>query len=238
MHAVTRTEEVEYVKHILHTLVQWPRYAIKLVNKTPSKSNSGTGMSSNRGSPRIQVDDITTTSVYRPQFEEKHIAYQHEIIEHFQCDLVDMMLSMNPPHLDLNAIGPGPELELEPGPGPGPEPEPEPESESEPESEPEFESDIGSESESESETEPEPEFHTHDDLELCTSLSKLEQQSPQIQCVGFQVAEFFGNANVVNIFSTKGMYRRRVQVSIQYIEVLQLLLRGWLDFSVIHWFAM
>ncbi|CAH1440679.1 unnamed protein product [Lactuca virosa] len=95
VHAVTRTEEVEYVKHLLHTIVQWPRYAIKLVNKIPSKSNSGTGMGSNRGSPQIHVDDITTTSVYRPQFEENHIAYQHGIIEHFQGGLVDMVSLKN-----------------------------------------------------------------------------------------------------------------------------------------------
>ncbi|CAI9271549.1 unnamed protein product [Lactuca saligna] len=154
VHAVTRTEEVEYVKHLLHTLVQWPRYAIKLVNKTPSKSKSGTRMGSNRGSPRIQVDDITTTSIYRPQFEENHMAYQHEIIEHFQGGLVDMMLSMNPPHLDLNATGPGSE------------PEPEPELELEPE----LESDIGSESESESETEPEPE---HEQIRTAKSSNSM-----------------------------------------------------------------
>nr|KAJ0199808.1 hypothetical protein LSAT_V11C600314540 [Lactuca sativa] len=209
VHAVTQTEEVEYVKHLLHTIVQWPRYAI-------SKSNSGTGMGSNRASPHIHVDDIMTTSVYRPQFEENHIAYQHEINEHFQGGLVDMMLSMNPPQVHLNA--------------PEPRARPEPESE--------FESEIESESESESETEPEPEFVTHDEPELFTSLSKLQEQRPQIQSVGFQVVEFFGNANVVNIFSPKGMYRRRVQITIQYIEVLQLFLRDWLDQSVIHWFAM
>ncbi|CAI9286667.1 unnamed protein product [Lactuca saligna] len=106
MHAVTRTEEVEYVKHLLHTIVQWPRYAIKVVNKTPSKSNSGTGMGLNRASPYIHVDHIMTTSVYRPQFEENHISYQHEINEHFQGGLVDMMLSMNPPQVHLNAPEP------------------------------------------------------------------------------------------------------------------------------------
>ncbi|CAI9279845.1 unnamed protein product [Lactuca saligna] len=214
VHAVTRTEEVEYVKHLLHTIVQWPRYAIKLVNKTPSKSNSGTGMGSNRASPHIHVDDIMTTSAYRPQFEDNHIAYQHEINEHFQGGLVDMMLSMNPPQVHLNA--------------PKPRARPEPESE--------FESELEYESESESETEPE--FVTHDEPDLFTSLSKLQEQRPQIQSVGFQVVEFFGNANVVNIFSPKGMYRRRVQITIQYIEVLQLFLRDWLDQSIIHWFAM
>ncbi|CAI9288114.1 unnamed protein product [Lactuca saligna] len=224
VHAVTRTEEVEYVKHLLHTIVQWPRYAIKLVNKTPSKSNSGTRMGSNRASPHIHVDDIMTTSAYRPQFEENHIAYQHEINEHFQGGLVDMMLSMNPPQVHLNA--------------PEPRARPEPESEFESELESESESESEPEPESESESEPEPEFVTHDELDLFTSLSKLQEQRPQIQSVGFQVVEFFGNANVVNIFSPKGMYHRRVQITIQYIEVLQLFLRDWLDQSIIHWFAM
>ncbi|CAH1453386.1 unnamed protein product [Lactuca virosa] len=29
VHVVTRTDEVEFVKHLLHTIVQWPRYALK-----------------------------------------------------------------------------------------------------------------------------------------------------------------------------------------------------------------
>nr|KAJ0203353.1 hypothetical protein LSAT_V11C500252790 [Lactuca sativa] len=29
VHAVTQTDEVEFVKHLLHSIVQWPRYALK-----------------------------------------------------------------------------------------------------------------------------------------------------------------------------------------------------------------
>nr|KAJ0213881.1 hypothetical protein LSAT_V11C400178590 [Lactuca sativa] len=63
-----------------------------LVNKTLNKSNSGTRMGSNRGSPQIHADDITTTSVYRPQSEENHNLYHHEINEHIQGGLLDMLI--------------------------------------------------------------------------------------------------------------------------------------------------
>ncbi|CAI9287429.1 unnamed protein product [Lactuca saligna] len=129
-----------------------------------------------------------TTLVYRPHFVENHIAYQHEINEHFQGGLVDMMLSTNPPQVDLNA----------------PKPRARPE--------PEFESEL------ESESETKLEFLTHEEPDLFTSLSELQEQRPQIQSVGFQVVEFFGNANVVNIFSPKWMYHCGVQITIQYIE--------------------
>nr|KAJ0198358.1 hypothetical protein LSAT_V11C700370730 [Lactuca sativa] len=78
VHVVTRTDEVEFVKHLLHTIIQWLRNALKLVNKTPSKSNSGTRMGSSRSSPQIHVDD-TTNSFYRPQFEENHFPYHHQM---------------------------------------------------------------------------------------------------------------------------------------------------------------
>ncbi|CAI9302469.1 unnamed protein product [Lactuca saligna] len=109
VHAVTQTNEVEFVKHLLHSIVQWSRYALKLANKTPSKSNSGTRMGSNHSSPQIHVDD-TTTSFYRPQFEENQFPYHHQMDanEPFQGGLVDMILSMNPQQIDLNALGSGP----------------------------------------------------------------------------------------------------------------------------------
>ncbi|CAI9260745.1 unnamed protein product [Lactuca saligna] len=68
--------------------------------------------------PRQQVDMIPSLhesssasggrlTEYPPiKFEENHIAYQHEINEHFQGGLVDMMLSMNPPQVHLNAPEP------------------------------------------------------------------------------------------------------------------------------------
>ena len=101
-------------------------------------------------------------------------------------------------------------------PEPEPKPKPEPRARPKPEPEPEFESEL--KTESKFETEPEPEFLTHNEPDLFTSSSKLQEQRPQIQSVGFQVVDFFGNANVINIFSPKGMYRRRVQITIQYIK--------------------
>ncbi|CAI9281049.1 unnamed protein product [Lactuca saligna] len=167
VHAVTQTDEVEFVKHLLHSIVQWPRYALKLANKTPSKSNSGTRMGSNHSSPQIHVDD-TTTSFHRPQFEENQFPYHHQMDanEPFQGGLVDMILSMNPQQIDLNALGSGPRPRLERERDPNPDPELEPEPDHEPEPEPE----------SESESEPEIEPFTCVDGALYISLRKVQQK--------------------------------------------------------------
>ncbi|CAI9263520.1 unnamed protein product [Lactuca saligna] len=75
LHVVTQMDEVEFVKHLLRSIVQWPRYALKLANKTPRRSNNGTRMGSNHSSP---------------QFEENHFPYHHQmdVNEHFQGGLI------------------------------------------------------------------------------------------------------------------------------------------------------
>ncbi|KAJ0500191.1 hypothetical protein HanHA300_Chr11g0386881 [Helianthus annuus] len=76
---VTKTVEIKRVGDMLHCFVQWPRDALKIVNKETSRSrsvsylrtNPSLGSSSHTGSsPQTQAGDVTAISCYHPEIEE------------------------------------------------------------------------------------------------------------------------------------------------------------------------
>ncbi|KAK1419450.1 hypothetical protein QVD17_28618 [Tagetes erecta] len=66
VHGVTQTDEVTTIKDMLYGIVQWPRYALKLVNKEPT-----------RGTPSNATSDASPTSSYHPQDYMMHQEDQH-----------------------------------------------------------------------------------------------------------------------------------------------------------------
>ncbi|CAH1412058.1 unnamed protein product [Lactuca virosa] len=73
------------------------------------------------------------------------------------------------------------------------------------------------------------------DVEL--AMTKIEKKSFKIQPYVFRILELFGDRHGIDIFSPQGMYPGIVKLGIPLTEVLQLFLRGWLDVSILHWFA-
>ncbi|KAJ0454693.1 hypothetical protein HanIR_Chr15g0742991 [Helianthus annuus] len=76
---VTKTVEIKRVGDMLHCFVQWPRDALKIVNKETSRirsvsylrTNPSLGSSSHTGaSPQTQAGDIEAISCYHPEIEE------------------------------------------------------------------------------------------------------------------------------------------------------------------------
>ncbi|KAJ0463345.1 putative Ulp1 protease family catalytic domain, papain-like cysteine peptidase superfamily [Helianthus annuus] len=246
VHSVTRTNEVKYVKDMFHEVVQWPRHFLKLMNnETASKSTSATRMASSAGSPsctgaslQIPTDDTAMTPYHRSQAEvvNQYLELQTQDVmmqpEEVQGSLMNMILNFGNPQsgfqnpFELHALNP----------------KSNPNHEANSEQEPNFETET-TESESESESEDEDELVTmvepaFEDPALAPALELIKGRPQPVQDLVDQLTILIGDRYVVRVGSPKEMYPEQVVEAIPYSELLQIFLNGWLDVSLLHWFAM
>ncbi|KAK9059737.1 hypothetical protein SSX86_020441 [Deinandra increscens subsp. villosa] len=225
---VTMTDEVQKVGDMLRSFIQWPRSALKLVNKeTTSKSASASITTSSHGSlshrsasPQIIIDDFATTSCYRPQFEvvDTHLQFQPQgdMMQHQvgQGGLMNMLSnvykfrSASQDQFELHAFEPevSPEADFHPA--------------------PEF---------IDPNVAPALDFI---DPDVAPALDSIRNRPQPVRELVDRLSAHVGNDYVIEVVSPNGMYPEPVDEDIPYSELLQIFLNAWLDVTVLHWFAM
>ncbi|XP_076913339.1 uncharacterized protein LOC143571926 isoform X2 [Bidens hawaiensis] len=76
------------------------------------------------------------------------------------------------------------------------------------------------------------------DPEVDDSWKKIKMMSLEIQELAETLKTFMGERHYIESSSPAGMYRETIVMAIPYVEILQLFCNDWLDFSIVHWFAM
>ncbi|MFS7975355.1 hypothetical protein Hanom_Chr10g00879591 [Helianthus anomalus] len=107
------------------------------------------------------------------------------------------------------------DFNLELNPNPLPESEPAPEFEPEPK--------------------PEPAFS---DPDVCLALERIKLKPPRIRESVDQLVIGIGKNHYIRVNSLDGIYPRPIYENILYSDLLNMLLEGWLDVTILHWFAM
>ncbi|KAM0069770.1 putative papain-like cysteine peptidase superfamily [Helianthus debilis subsp. tardiflorus] len=218
----TRTEVFVSMGDMLHSYVQWPRQHVKLLNgDAPSKSNTSR-MASSQESPchkssSSQTQDNDTTIDYRPQIEVDPFLQIQPPGYMMQAQGSYMSLLMNVNNLQTASQNSFElhDFNLEINPNPLPEPEPAPEFELEPK--------------------PEPAFS---DPDVCLALERIKLKPPRIQELADQLQIGIGKNHYIRVDSPDGMYPQPIYENILYSDLLNMLLEGWLDVTILHWFAM
>ncbi|KAI7728394.1 hypothetical protein M8C21_026810 [Ambrosia artemisiifolia] len=231
LYNVTKTSEVAVVEDLVHQIVQWPRYAIRLLNQgTPNKLASSPRVDSSRGSqsfrddsPEIHNDDTTITSSYFPQSvdeENYHLPLQMENQELFAGGfLLSMEQQQTATNVPVRVPVRKPEPKTKTEPVPVLEHVPKP-------VEPQITLINGSE------------YDTWDDVGLDLALEKVRKKTGLIRVMFDQLHEVVGTRRQICTSSPQGMYPKSVTNLIAYSELLRLFSRDWLDISVLHTFAM
>ncbi|KAM0029529.1 putative papain-like cysteine peptidase superfamily [Helianthus debilis subsp. tardiflorus] len=215
---VTRTDDIVFVGDTLFSFIQWPRDALKLVNKeASSKSASALGalgetsghssLSHKGASHTIDIDDIAPTSSYHPQLEEEEEEEEEEV------DTSNLHMSSQPqmvPGCFMNMLIHAHEQQTAPQNVFVHEPHMSTQSEVVPDP------DQRQQMTTTHDSNPEPKFI---DPDVPFALEKLKKRPKEIQ-------------EIVDVLSVQ------VVESIPYSELLQVFLNDWLDISVLHWFAM
>ncbi|KAK9070275.1 hypothetical protein SSX86_010675 [Deinandra increscens subsp. villosa] len=224
---VTITDEVQKVGDMLRSFIQWPRSALKLVNKeTTSKSASASITTSSHGSlshrsasPQINIDDFATTSCYRPHFEvvDTHLQFQPQgdMMQH-QVDQGGLMNMLSNVYKFRSASQDQFELHA-------------------------FEPEVSPESD----FHPEPEFIDPNvapaldfiDPDVAPALDSIRNRPRPVRELVDRLSAHVGNDYVIEVVSPNGMYPEPVDEDIPYSELLQIFLNAWLDVTVLHWFA-
>ncbi|XP_076901104.1 uncharacterized protein LOC143555447 [Bidens hawaiensis] len=75
------------------------------------------------------------------------------------------------------------------------------------------------------------------DPEVDDSWIKIKMMSLEIQELAETLKTFMGERHYIESSSHAGMYRETIVMAIPYVEILQLFCNDWLDFSIVHWFA-
>ncbi|KAJ0795491.1 putative papain-like cysteine peptidase superfamily [Helianthus annuus] len=216
---VTKIVEIKRVGYMLHCFVQWPRDALKIVNKETSRSrsmsylrtNPSLGSSSHTGaSPQTQAGDIAAISCYHPEIEEDDL-YDPQMPIQQNTDQSFMNMLMQVQELPQNVYQQQMQATHAPNPGPT------------------------QEMQSTHAPNPDPTFI---DPEVITSLERTKARPRAIQDLVELLSRCVGDNHRIEISSPARMYPHVVRDIIPYVELLQLFTKDWLDITVIHWFAM
>ncbi|KAI7747188.1 hypothetical protein M8C21_031893, partial [Ambrosia artemisiifolia] len=211
---VTKTGDIKNVGDMLHSFVQWPRDALKIVNKeissrslSASRTTLSPGSSTYAGaSPQTPTADVAATSCYHPEMEQDDPSELQMPIQQNIAQNAFMNMLMQVQELPQNVYQQQMQATHAPNPGP---------------------------------TQQMPSTHVpnHDtafvDPEVTTALERTKTRPRAIQDVGC-----VGDNHSIELSSPAMMYPYTVRDSIPYVELLQLFSNDWLDITVIHGFAM
>ncbi|KAJ0876116.1 hypothetical protein HanPSC8_Chr11g0484701 [Helianthus annuus] len=227
---VTRTDDIVFVGDTLFNFIQWPRDALKLVNKeasnksaSPLGETSGHSSLSHKGvSHTIDIDHIAPTSSYHPQLEE----------EEEEVDTSNLHMSSQPqmvPGCFMNMLIHAHEQQTAPQNVFVHEPHMSTQSEVVPDP------DQRQQMTTTHDSNPEPKFI---DPGVPFALEKLKKRPKEIQEIVDGLSVQVGTNHSIEISSPDGMYLEKVVESIPYSKLLHVFLNDWHDISVLHWFAM
>ncbi|KAJ0795162.1 putative Ulp1 protease family catalytic domain, papain-like cysteine peptidase superfamily [Helianthus annuus] len=215
---LTKTVDIKCVGDMLHSFVQWPRDALKIVNKETSsrsvsalRTNPSLGSSSHTGaSPQTQAGDIAAISCYHPEIEVDD-PYEQEMPIQQNADQSFMNMLMQVQELPQHVYQQQMQATHAPNSGPA--------------------------QRMQSTQAPNADL-AFIDPEVTIALERTKTRPRAIQDMVELLSKCIGDNHSIQISSPTRMYPQTVRDSIPYVELLQLFSNDWLDITVIHWFAM
>ncbi|KAJ0802972.1 hypothetical protein HanPI659440_Chr03g0134851 [Helianthus annuus] len=220
---LTKTVDIKCVGDMLHSFVQWPRDALKIVNKETSsrsvsalRTNPSLGLSSHTSaSPQTQADgisagDIAAISCYHPEIEVDD-PYEQEMPIQQNTDQSFMNMLMQVHELPQHVYQQQMQATHAPNSGPA--------------------------QQMQSTHAPNTDL-AFIDPEVATALERTKTRPRAIRDMVELLSRCVGDNHSIQISSPTRMYPQTVRDSIPYVELLQLFSNDWLDITVIHWFAM